>query len=101
MLHSALEELLREYHPLPKFLAVKMVVFFSFWQGVALDVLVRIGIIRDVEGFTASDQVTGIQDMLICLEMVVAAICHSFVFSWKEWQPQEVVEDSETKPLVR
>mmetsp|Transcript_437 Transcript_437/g.1495 ORF Transcript_437/g.1495 Transcript_437/m.1495 type:complete len:337 (-) Transcript_437:151-1161(-) len=86
MLHTALEDLLWKYRPLPKFLAVKMVVFFSFWQGVVLNILVRIDVIQDVEGFTASDQVTGIQDMLICIEMVVAAICHKFVFSWREWQ---------------
>uniref|UniRef100_A0A7S0G2I6 Transmembrane protein 184C n=1 Tax=Rhodosorus marinus TaxID=101924 RepID=A0A7S0G2I6_9RHOD len=101
MLHTALHNLLEKYHPLPKFWAVKMVVFFSFWQGVVLNAMVKVGFITDVEGFPASAQVSGIQDVLICLEMVVAALCHTVVFSWREWQDvDDLYDETEEKPLI-
>lgn len=85
MFYHAAEEVLRPHHPLPKFLCVKAVVFFSFWQGIALSIAVQLGVLTDIEGFTAHEQATGLQDFLICLEMVIASIAHYFVFSYKEY----------------
>ena len=39
LLYVASEELLEPYKPLPKFLSIKLVIFFSFWQGVLLELL--------------------------------------------------------------
>lgn len=85
LFYHAAHELLLPYQPFEKFLAVKAVVFFSFWQGAALSIVVKIGILQDVEGFTANEQATGLQDVLICLEMAIAAIAHYYVFSYKEY----------------
>jgi len=84
LFYHAAEELLRPYRPLPKFLAVKAVIFFSFWQGVALSVAIRLGALKDVGGYTAHEQATGLQDVLICVEMLAAAVCHAFVFPYTE-----------------
>lgn len=84
LFYHAAEELLRPYRPLPKFLAVKAVIFFSFWQGVALSVAIRLGALKDVGGYSAHEQATGLQDVLICVEMLAAAVCHAFVFPYTE-----------------
>jgi len=84
LFYKAAEPVLRPYKPLPKFLAVKLVIFFSFWQGMALSMMIRFGLITDVEGFTAVQQASGVQDLLICIEMMVAAIGHYYVFSYRE-----------------
>lgn len=89
LFYHAAHELLLPFQPLPKFLSVKAVIFFSFWQGAALSIAVRLGFIRDVEGFTANEQATGLQDFLICLEMALAAITHYYVFSYTEYQASE------------
>lgn len=86
LFYHAAHELLLPFTPFAKFLSVKAVVFFSFWQGVVLSIAVRIGVLRDVEGFTANEQATGLQDFLICLEMAAAAIAHYYVFSYTEYQ---------------
>lgn len=86
LFYHAAHELLLPFQPFEKFLSVKAVVFFSFWQGAALSVAVKLGLLHDVEGFTANEQATGLQDFLICLEMAVAAVAHYYVFSYKEYQ---------------
>ena len=45
--YQALKNELAEIEPLPKFLCVKAVVFFSFWQGLFLEFLVLLSIIKD------------------------------------------------------
>lgn len=85
LFYHAAEPLLRPYRPFEKFIAVKAVIFFSFWQGLALALLKRVGIIHDMSGFSADEQKTGLQDLLICAEMAIAAITHLFVFSWTEY----------------
>lgn len=85
LFYHAAHELLLPHHPFEKFLSVKAVVFFSFWQGVALSIAIRVGLIRDVEGFSADAQATGLQDFLICLEMAIAAVTHYYVFSYSEY----------------
>jgi len=98
LFYFATEDLLSPFRPLPKFLAVKMVVFFSFWQGFALACMVRLGVLKDVEGFDAKSQATGLQDLLICIEMLIAAICHHFVFSYEEFE--DYAPDPK-RPLLR
>ncbi|RUS26519.1 organic solute transporter Ostalpha-domain-containing protein [Jimgerdemannia flammicorona] len=38
---------LRDFRPLPKFLSVKSVIFFSFWQSLIIALLVALGLIRE------------------------------------------------------
>jgi len=87
LFYRATKDILKPFKPFLKFVVVKMVIFFSFWQGVILSAMVRLGILRDVVGYTAKEQATGLQDLLICAEMVVAAICHIFIFSWRDYDP--------------
>ena len=44
--YQALKYELAPLQPLPKFLCVKAVVFFSFWQGLFLEMLVLTGAIK-------------------------------------------------------
>lgn len=92
--HAAID-LLRRFNPFAKFISVKAVVFFSFWQGIVIGIAVRIGVIQDVKGFTASEQATGLQDVLICFEMAVAAVAHLFVFSYTEYMSRQQNQEYE------
>jgi hypothetical protein len=86
LFYHAAEEILRPYGPLPKFISVKAVVFLTFWQGVVISIAVRLRLLTDIEGFSAHEQATGIQDILICFEMAVAALAHYHVFSYTEYK---------------
>ena len=81
--------------PVGKFLSVKALVFFTWWQSVGISILFQMGMIphysfADSDGdgsgedsnldWTAEDVAKGLQDYLICIEMFGAAILHTFVF---------------------
>ncbi|XP_030746075.1 transmembrane protein 184C [Sitophilus oryzae] len=77
---------LQPMKPLPKFLCIKAVVFFSFFQGVVIAFLVYTGAISssepDADGLSLS---TRLQDFLICIEMCLAAIAHHYSFSFQPY----------------
>ena len=80
LLYHAMHDELRPFHPLGKFICVKAVVFFSFWQSVALAVIVKLGFISanaNWSSYTVESVSAGIQDFLMCVEMLFAAIAHS------------------------
>lgn len=103
LFYHATSDLLKPFRPFEKFLSVKAVVFFSFWQGFALSVAVRFGWLKEVEGFTANEQVTGLQDFLICGEMAVAAVAHYFIFSSTEYEREgcDRYRDGTSYPLLQ
>jgi hypothetical protein len=90
--HACHEEL-RPMRPLPKFICIKAIVFFSFWQSVAVSMLVRNGYLMDV-----ADRINvpwqddpnlvshTLQDFSICVEMLVFAVAHRFAFSYKDFR---------------
>ena len=78
------------WHPLGKFLCVKGIVFFTWWQGVLIFYLKAHGVIEDVGSWTGDEVANGLIDYCICVEMVGFAIAHSFTFTYKEYLPSTV-----------
>jgi len=87
------------WHPLGKFLCVKGVVFFTFWQGVAISFIRSHGLIADVGTWSGEDVANGIIAYLVCVEMVFFSIAHMFTFTWKEYLP-EGMEDKKNSGIV-
>ncbi|KAH8394304.1 hypothetical protein KR215_007467 [Drosophila sulfurigaster] len=82
LFYRANKEDLKPMKPIPKFLCIKAVVFFSFFQGVLLNVLVYYGLIKDIFGSDVGDAnlASMLQNFLICIEMFIAAIAHIYSF---------------------
>lgn len=81
---------LRPMKPLPKFLCIKAVVFFSFFQGVLIDLLVYFHIFSNQHTDNPAEDgglsiSTRLQDLLICIEMCMAAIAHHYSFSYEPY----------------
>ncbi|XP_030376706.1 transmembrane protein 184C-like [Scaptodrosophila lebanonensis] len=79
LFYRANKEDLKPMKPLPKFLCIKAVVFFSFFQGVLLNMLVYYGVIEKMFGQQLGDA-NLLQNFLICIEMFLAAIAHIYSF---------------------
>lgn len=87
LFYKAYKEQLSPMKPVAKFLCIKAVVFFSFFQSVIISILVYTGVIH--ESFTAGegkDKDVGeigrsLQDFIICIEMFLAAVAHYYAFS--------------------
>ncbi len=68
--------------PVGKFLAVKSLVFFTWWQSLGISLLHEMNLIPsyDVGGWTTEQVARGLQAYLICIEMFVIAVLHIFIF---------------------
>ncbi|GAB4831283.1 hypothetical protein Ancab_040232 [Ancistrocladus abbreviatus] len=72
---------LAPHKPLAKFLCIKGIVFFCFWQGIVLEILVALGVIRanhfwlDVEHLEDA-----IQNVLVCVEMVIFSVLQQYAY---------------------
>jgi len=84
--YSSTETLLIPYNPVAKFVMVKLIVFVSFWQGLAISMLVSFGTMNDI------DMASRLQASLICLEMAFAALLHLYAFPPSEYDKGVVAQ---------
>ena len=59
-LYVAVKEDLKEWNPLGKFLCIKGIIFFTFWQGFTIQVLCSVGVIKGIGDWSPEHVVDGI-----------------------------------------
>jgi len=68
--------------------------FFTFWQSVLLAILSKLAVLHETDHYKdSSDLQTALQDFIVCIEMCIAAIAHSYAFSVDDFYDQ-------TRPLI-
>ncbi|CAI9784144.1 unnamed protein product [Fraxinus pennsylvanica] len=89
---------LAPHKPLAKFLCVKGIVFFCFWQGILLDILVAMGIVKsnhfwlDVEHLQEA-----LQNMLVVVEMVFFSLLMQYAYTAAPYRTASVSATSDKK----
>eukprot|EP00756_Hemistasia_phaeocysticola_P041385 Hpha_TRINITY_DN16913_c1_g3::TRINITY_DN16913_c1_g3_i1::g.52089::m.52089 len=69
-----------------KFVAIKIVIFLCFWQGMAITFFVRMGWVHQTTHWSEAEVATGIQNFLVAVEMSIMSFVHQFVFTHKPYQ---------------
>ncbi|KAK4285983.1 hypothetical protein QN277_002605 [Acacia crassicarpa] len=73
---------LAPHNPLAKFLCIKGIVFFCFWQGIALEMLAKLGIIQSRYSWLDVERIEeGYQNILVCIEMVFFSFYQQYAYS--------------------
>ena len=85
LFYLALRDDLAPIRPVPKFVVVKAVVFFTWWQSVLFAILEYEGVITGYDKYDAPTAETQMQDFVVTIEMVIAAVAHHFFFSYKDF----------------
>jgi len=80
--YSKLKIKLKPFKPIGKFLCIKFIIFFVFWQSVLIYCLVQVGWIRRMGPYSAASLSSQLQDLLICMEMFVLSLAHLHSFSY-------------------
>eukprot|EP00796_Vickermania_ingenoplastis_P006630 gene6630-4750_t len=83
--YSGLKDLMEGKNALMKFLCVKSVIFLSFWQGLLIQILAATGLLPSVSYWSPEETPTALQDLLICMEMMLVAFAHKYCFSSDEF----------------
>jgi len=76
---------LAEYNPVPKFLSIKFIIAMAFWQSVMVAGLIRLKVLQATSYWSTDNMSTGVQNFLICIEMLIVAIWHVSAFTYKEY----------------
>lgn len=71
--YSALKSKLQPFQPVGKFLCIKFVIFFAFWQSVFLSGAASMG------AMSGGDSVA-LQNLLVVLEMALVSVAHLYTF---------------------
>ncbi|PKA52673.1 hypothetical protein AXF42_Ash001654 [Apostasia shenzhenica] len=79
LFYVACRDLLRPYNPVPKFILIKSVVFLTYWQGVLVFLVAKSGFISN------ADEAADLQNFVLCVEMLAAAVGHFYAFPYKEY----------------
>jgi len=71
---------LKPYKPVLKFACIKLIVFFCYWQSVAIAIAVGVGWIQTRKNWTESEVGTVIMNGMVCIEMLIFSIMHLVAF---------------------
>ena len=78
---------LAPHRPFPKILAIKLVVFLSFWQSMAISIgTSELDFLRPNRTLAYPDIKVGIPALLLCVEMALFAIMHLWAFPFGSYR---------------
>ena len=104
LLFQATRAELEPIKPVAKFVCVKAVIFFSFWQSIAIVVMVHMHVLSSrtlsIKDYDIKDVSSGLQEFIICVEMFVAALAHQFAFPVSDFGDAVPAEGSKLSSVL-
>ena len=64
--------------------------FFTFWQSIGLTLMTHWGWISEWNDLPVEEVQVGLQNFIICIEMLITAIAHKWVFGHEQYEDGSV-----------
>ena len=91
LLFLATRSELESIQPVAKFVVVKSVIFITFWQSIAIVIMVHMHVLSSTtlnfRDYNVAEIANGLQEFILCIEMFVAACAHQIAFPASDWTP--------------
>ncbi|KAG8889851.1 hypothetical protein FRB99_003939, partial [Tulasnella sp. 403] len=81
---------LKGRRPLAKFMCIKLIVFFTFYQTFVFELLQKHGVIHATEFWTESNIVDGLNALVTTIEMVFFALGMLWAYRWSEYRSENL-----------
>ncbi|KAI9508983.1 DUF300-domain-containing protein [Russula earlei] len=87
LFYALTKEELAGRRPLAKFLSIKLLVIFTFYQSFVFNAL-KNRVIHGTKFWTATNIADGLTALTVCIEMIFFSLLMMWSFNWKEYQVQ-------------
>lgn len=84
----------QEFNAVAKFICIKGVVFFVFWQSFFLSIALHIGLLE------SNMSAVKVQDFFVCIEMLGFAIAHTYAFRVEDFAKYSAAPDDKSQTRV-
>jgi len=85
LLYQATKTELLHIRSMTKLLCIITVIFITFWQGILIAFLVKLGTLNATLIYTTESPAKTFQDFIICFEMFLASLAYYYAFPYKEF----------------
>jgi hypothetical protein len=84
--YLGMEPFLEGKNALPKFLCIKTIIFLTYWQGIVIEIVdATVGLPNFNNYWTENEKAEGLQNLIVCIEMLFVAFAHRFCFTVAEF----------------
>jgi hypothetical protein len=98
--YLGMEPFLVGKNALPKFLCIKAIIFMTYWQGMIIEILEATAGLPTFDYWSEDNAATGLQDLLVCIEMLFVSFAHKFCFTVEEYSQRSHDIDFELPDMV-
>ncbi|KAI0312274.1 DUF300-domain-containing protein [Amylostereum chailletii] len=100
LFYGLTKEELAGRRPLAKFLAIKLIVFFTFYQSFVFNALQSNGVIKGTQYWTATNITDGLNALATCIEMIFFSAFMLWAYSPKDYKLKSGPRTSIGRPLL-